>query len=281
MATYAIGDIQGCLPALERLLDRLNFDPARDQLWFTGDLVNRGPDSLGTLRFIRALGKAALAVLGNHDLHLLAVAHTGAKQGRHDTLDAILAAPDRAELLDWLAHRPLLHHDAQRDWTLIHAGLPPQWDLELAATLAREVETTLRGPRLKDFLAVMYANEPDRWSPALAGDARLRFTVNCLTRLRFCTPQGRLLFKPKGAPGSQPSDSLPWFEAPGRRSAGHRIVFGHWAALGRIEWPGTDVYGIDTGCVWGNALSALCLETGTITSCGCADMAHESMSRGC
>lgn len=268
MATYAIGDVQGCLSPLRHLLSRLRFDPNRDRLWFTGDIVNRGPDSLGTLRFIRQLGNAAVTVLGNHDLHLLAVAH-GAPQGRGDTLDAILSAPDRDELLNWLAARPLLHHAPQLGWTMIHAGLPPQWTLTMARELASATESALRGPGLAHFLANMYGDEPAQWSPQLSGHARLRFTINCLTRLRYCDTNGRLLLEYKGPPGSQPAEAMPWFQAPNRHSAGHRIVFGHWASLGRIHWPDAQVYGIDTGCVWGRQLSALCLETGAVTSCNC------------
>ncbi|HEU0196859.1 MAG TPA: symmetrical bis(5'-nucleosyl)-tetraphosphatase [Nevskiaceae bacterium] len=269
MATYAIGDVQGCLAPLQQLLDRLKFDPGTDHLWFTGDLVNRGPDSLGSLRFIRSLGDAAVTVLGNHDLHLLAIAY-GVRKPRHDNLDDVLNAPDRAELLDWLATRPLLIHDPEHDWTLLHAGLPPEWDLPTARDCAGEAEEWLRGPQRQHFLTTMYGDMPDRWNPATTGDARHRFTVNCLTRMRYCMPDGRLLFEPKGPPGTQPDGALPWFALPGRKSAGHRIVFGHWASLGQVHWPAAQVWNVDTGCVWGRSLSALCLETGVVTSCGCS-----------
>lgn len=273
MATYAIGDIQGCLQPLQCLLEKLNFTAGQDRLWFVGDLVNRGPDSLGTLRFIRGLGESAVTVLGNHDLHLLAIAH-GARHGRHDTLDSLLAASDRQQLLGWLSTRPLLHHDAELNWTMIHGGLPPQWTLPQARELAREVETVLRGPQLNAFLSQMYSDEPALWSPQLAGIERLRFVVNCLTRLRYCDAEGRLLLDYKGPPGTQPAGAMPWFQAPQRHTAGHRIVFGHWASLGQVHWPDAQVYGIDTGCVWGRQLSALCLETGVLTSCDCAASAH-------
>ncbi len=262
MAVYAVGDLQGCLDPLRRLLDRLGFDPARDRLWLTGDLVNRGPSSLETLRFVRGLGEAAVCVLGNHDLHLLAVA-AGAAPGRpEDTLDAVLEAPDREALLAWLRARALLHHDAALGWTLVHAGLPPQWDLAEAAERAREAEAALRGPGWRALLAAMYGDEPARWDPALAGHARLRFIVNALTRLRYCTADGALALRHKGPPGSQPEGCLPWYAVPGRRSAGTRIVFGHWSTLGALAG-GTgrdDVVCLDGGCVWGGRLLALRLD---------------------
>lgn len=257
MPTYAIGDIQGCFEELQRLLDEIAFDPATDRLWFTGDLVNRGPRSLDVLRFVRSLGKRAITVLGNHDLHLLAVAEGLAPKRHDDTLDAILAAPDRDELLDWLRRRPLLHRDEALGFTLIHAGLPPQWDMDTAAGCAREVEAVLRGERWRDLPAHMYGDEPSKWHPGLSGHARLRFITNSLTRLRYVTRDGSLALKPNGAPGSQPQGCLPWFQAPERRSRGERIIFGHWSQLGRIHWPKEQVYGIDTGCVWGNTLTAL------------------------
>lgn len=270
MATYAIGDVQGCRDALARLLDSLRFDPATDHLWFAGDLVNRGPDSLGTLRLIRSLGDRAVAVLGNHDLHLLAVAN-GGKRGRRDTLDEVLDAPDGHALLDWLRQRPLLHSSADARWHLIHAGLPPQWTIGEAARLADEVETVLRGPDGEALLARMYGNQPDRWDDALVGWPRLRVIVNAFTRLRYCTADGVIAPDPKGAPGSQPDGLLPWFAVPGRASAGNRIVFGHWSTLGRVHWPEHGVWGLDSGCVWGGRLTALCLDDERLHSVECPE----------
>jgi len=254
MAVYAIGDVQGCFDELRRLLDALRFDPAGDTLWFTGDLVNRGPGSLETLRFVRDLGSSAITVLGNHDLHLLAVARGGARLKRKDTLDALLAAADRDALLDWLVARPLLHHDAGLNWTLIHAGLPPQWDLVQARSCANEVETVLRGARCVDFLERMYGDRPDTWDTALDGWDRLRFIVNCLTRMRYCDPAGRLALEAKGPLGTQPEGCLPWFDMPGRASRGARIVCGHWSAFGYVVRD--DLLALDTGCLWGGALTA-------------------------
>lgn len=261
MSTYVIGDIQGCFDELQRLLDTLHFDPAHDRLWFTGDLVNRGPKSLQTLRLARELN--AVSVLGNHDLHLLAVS-VGVDDhlGNGDTLGPILAAHDRDELLAWLRHRPLLHHDPLLDFTLIHAGLPPQWDMDTAHACAAEVEAVLRGPDYREFFRHMYGNHPDRWpqgSEALTGWDRIRFIVNCFTRLRYCDTGGRLYLKGKGPPGSQPTDVLPWFDIPGRASRGTRIIFGHWSTLGYHA--ADNVWALDTGCLWGGALTALRLDS--------------------
>jgi len=268
VATYAIGDIQGCTEALQRLLERLNFDPSADRLWLVGDLVNRGPDSLGTLRLLRELEPAVTSVLGNHDLHLLAAA-VGGRRARSDTFDDVLNAPDAAELLDWLVQRPLIHRDLRLGWSLIHAGLPPQWDIEQTESLAREAEAALRSPQRKELLLGMYGNEPRIWRDELAGIERLRFIINCFTRLRYCDAQGRLLLKLKGAPADQPATALPWFLAPNRRTAGERIVFGHWSMLDRVHWANAGVWGIDTGCLWGGRLTALCLETQALTACDC------------
>jgi bis(5'-nucleosyl)-tetraphosphatase (symmetrical) len=258
MAVYAIGDLQGCYDEFRALLDRLRFDPSRDRLWLAGDLVNRGPGSLDCLRYVRSLGDAAITVLGNHDLHLLAVAaDSGRGRKPGDTLDSILGAPDRDELLAWLARRPLLHEDSTLGWTLIHAGLPPEWSVADAALCAREVEQALAHAPT-EFYARMYGNEPDRWSPGLSGYDRLRFTVNCLTRLRYCTADGRLLMKPKGPPEEAPAGAIPWFRVPGRRSAGARLLFGHWSALG--WYSGEGVVSLDSGCVWGGRLTALRLD---------------------
>jgi bis(5'-nucleosyl)-tetraphosphatase (symmetrical) len=255
MAVYAIGDVQGCARELDALLERLAPDPRHDALWFVGDLVNRGPDSLAVLRRVSALGDGAIVVLGNHDLHLLAVArgHAALKAG-DDSLPAVLEAPDRERLLDWLQSRPLLHHDARVGWTMLHAGLPPQWDIATARTCAAEVERQLRGEASGAFLSRMYGNEPDLWRPDLTSADRLRFTVNCLTRLRVCDASGRLQLRYKGPLHSMPVELVPWFRAPARRSRGERIVCGHWSALGYFAEDG--VLGLDTGCVWGGALTA-------------------------
>lgn len=258
MATFAVGDVQGCHEELKRLLERIGFDGREDTLWFTGDLVNRGPGSLEVLRFVKGLGRRALCVLGNHDLHLLAVAAGTARLRKDDTLDAVLAAPDRDEILDWLRRLPLLHHDANLGYTLVHAGLPPQWDLALAQTCAHELEAALRGDRHPEFFRQMYGNEPGRWSADLAGMDRLRFIVNCFTRLRYCDGEGKLDLKAKGAPGSQAQGLMPWFEVPGRRSAELHVLFGHWSTLGEIR--DRNVHALDTGCVWGGRLTALRLD---------------------
>ncbi len=259
MAVYAIGDLHGCLDELQRLLERLSFDPVHDRLWFTGDLVNRGPHSLECLRFVRGLGEKAVTVLGNHDLHLLART-VGAANNRHgrDTLDAVLAAPDRGELLEWLRRRPLLHHDPALGYTLIHAGLPPQWDLASARTCAAEVEQALQGPQFTELMLHLYGNRPNRWSRDLTGWDRLRFSINCFTRLRYCSDDGRLALGEKGPPGTQPAPFRPWFSVPERASAELRIIFGHWSTLGPRSEPG--IFPLDTGCVWGGRLSALRLD---------------------
>ena len=260
MAVYAIGDIQGCYDELQELLAILRFDRQRDRLWFVGDLVNRGPKSLETLRFVRGLGSAAITVLGNHDLHLLAAAH-GIRPDNidDDTLEPILAAPDREALIDWLRCQPLLHYDAELGYLMVHAGLPPQWDLELAQRCADEVETVLRGHRLEAFLSSMYGNKPRQWSADLDGWDRLRFIVNCFTRMRFCDRNGRLELKSSGPPGTQPEDYYPWYEIPGRASAGINIIFGHWSSLRTTSIPG--IFPTDSGCLWGGQLTALRIDT--------------------
>jgi bis(5'-nucleosyl)-tetraphosphatase (symmetrical) len=254
MAVYAIGDVQGCYEELRELLEQIAFDPGRDRLWLTGDLVNRGPGSLETLRFVRGLGDAATTVLGNHDLHLLAVAAGGGRGLRRaDTLGPILAAPDRDELLDWLARQPLMVRDATLGWTMVHAGLAPEWDLDLALRCAEDVSRAMQSSPA-EFYAAMYGNDPDRWSDDLAGLDRLRFTVNCMTRVRFVARDGRLLLKYKGGLDGAPAGADPWFRAPGRRTRGERVVFGHWSALG--YYAGDGVVSLDSGCVWGGALTA-------------------------
>ncbi len=249
---YMIGDLQGCCDAFERLLARIDFSPSRDRLWLLGDLVNRGPASLATLRKLQALEGAATCLLGNHDLHLLAVAHGVRPPHRSDTLTALLDAPDRAALLHWLRHQRLAVYDA--GWLMVHAGVIPAWSRDDTLALAAEVEDVLRGPALPDFLHTMYGNEPARWSPGLTGTPRLRFTVNALTRLRFCTPDGEMDFKTKDGAGAAPEGYLPWFEAPNRHTADTPIAFGHWSTLGLLDRP--TLLGLDTGCVWGGSLSA-------------------------
>ena len=258
MAVYAIGDVQGCYPALMKLLARIGFDPGRDRLWFTGDLVNRGPRSLEVIRFVKGLGDRAACVLGNHDLHLLAVAAGIAKQKKRDTFDDILQARDRDELLQWLRRRPLLHHDEVLGYTLIHAGLLPSWSPADARRLAYEAETVLRGDKMDEFFHHMYGDLPDHWSENLHGVDRLRVIVNAFTRLRYCDLEGNMDLRPKGPPGSQPPDLLPWFQVTGRRSHDLNIIFGHWSALGL--WHGNGVTCLDSGCLWGRSLSAARLD---------------------
>ena len=259
MAVYAVGDIQGCHDELRRALDQVGFDAATDRLWFVGDLVNRGPKSLEVLRFVRDLGDAAVCVLGNHDLHLLALASQGDKTRHEPSLADVLAAPDRDGLLHWLRHRPLAHHDAELGFLMVHAGLPPQWDLATTLGCAREVEDVLRGTGHPDYFAHMYGNKPKRWDPGLRDMERWRFITNCLTRLRFCDFDGNLALKEKGPPGSQARGRLPWYEHPQRASRDQRIVFGHWSTLGYLA---TDnVWALDTGCLWGGALTLLRLDT--------------------
>ncbi len=262
MAVYAIGDVQGCYTPLMQLLTRLRFDATRDRLWFTGDLVNRGPRSLEVLRFVMGLGERAVCVLGNHDLHLLAVAAGTTKSKKRDTLDGVLRAPDRNVLLDWLRSRPLLHHDAGLGYTLIHAGLLPPWDLALSQKLAHETETVLRSDNYAEFFRHMYGDLPDHWSENLHGFDRLRLIVNTFTRLRYCDLEGNMDLRPKGPPGSQPPDLLPWFQVPSRRSRGLKIIFGHWSTLGL--WQGDGVIGLDSGCLWGHALSAMRLDADSL-----------------
>jgi bis(5'-nucleosyl)-tetraphosphatase (symmetrical) len=260
MAVYAIGDVQGCYDELRQLLATVHFDRSSDRLWFVGDLVNRGPKSLETLRFVRDLGPAAVTVLGNHDLHLLAAAHgihPGSVDG--DTLEPILAAPDRHELMEWLRHLPLLHYDGDLGYLMVHAGLPPQWDLALAQRCAAEVESVLRSDRLDTFLSRMYGNKPKLWSDDLTGWDRLRFIVNCFTRMRFCDRDGRLDLNSSGPPGSQSEGYYPWYDIPGRASAGMNIIFGHWSTLRAPGVPG--VYPTDSGCLWGGQLTALRIDT--------------------
>ncbi|MDB5972396.1 MAG: symmetrical bis(5-nucleosyl)-tetraphosphatase [Hydrocarboniphaga sp.] len=269
MSTYAIGDLQGCYEDFRRLLDRVSYDPSHDRLLLAGDLVNRGPQSLECLRFARDNAGSVLSVLGNHDLHLLACAGDRRRLKPGDTVDTILDAPDAAELLDWLAAQPLAAHDPDRDLLMIHAGVPPQWDLQQTLSLAAEASATLAGADRAAFFAHMYGDRPSAWDESLSGWDRTRFVINCLTRLRYCSPQGELAMKPKGAPGSQAEGLLPWFMVPGRRTAGTRIVFGHWSTLGRVEWPEHRVWGLDTGCVWGASLTALDVDTGRLITAPC------------
>jgi bis(5'-nucleosyl)-tetraphosphatase (symmetrical) len=255
MALYAIGDVQGCDAQLGELLAALKFSADRDRLWLVGDLVNRGPDSLKVLRRVRALGDAASVVLGNHDLHLLAVHWGKARLRDGDTLAQVLEAPDREPLLEWLTTRPLLHEEPAMNICMVHAGLPPQWDLDTARSCAREFERALQRNPAK-LLESLYGDEPDRWQPDLQGADRLRFIANCLTRLRYVDGDGRLMLRAKGSPKKSPSKSLiPWFSAPGARWMGPRVYFGHWSTLGFFS--DDHVTALDTGCVWGDCLTAL------------------------
>ena len=255
MSRHAIGDIQGCCDELRALLELLGFSADRDRLWLVGDLVNRGPQSLEVLRFVRALGDNVIVVLGNHDLHLLAVACGARAARRSDTLDEILRAPDRDALLEWLATRPLAHFEAGD--LLVHAGVVPQWTVETTLALAREVEFALRhAPR--NLFDHMYGDQPDHWSEGLTGTDRLRFAINVLTRVRVCTNDGRINLRMKGKPPPADSPWRPWFDIQSRRTRDSRVVFGHWSALGLILRD--DLIGLDSGCVWGGALTSVDLD---------------------
>jgi bis(5'-nucleosyl)-tetraphosphatase (symmetrical) len=255
MAIYAIGDIQGCYQPLLALLDKLRFDPADDQLWFTGDLVNRGPQSLEVLRFVKSLGDAAISVLGNHDLHLLAIAEGFHKPSKLDTLDEILAADDRDELMHWLRHLPVFFHSEEHNMGLVHAGLPPTWGLTTAKMCADELQSTLRGDHYRDFLQHMYGNEPTQWSSELQGMERLRFITNAFTRMRYCHDDGSLDLRHKMAPGKQPEGFVPWYDVADRKNKDLNIIFGHWSTHGKRQVPG--IHSLDTGCLWGGCLTAL------------------------
>lgn len=265
MATYVIGDVQGCYDALQRLLDIVRFDPPHDTVWFVGDLVNRGPQSLQTIRFIKGLGNAAVSVLGNHDLHLLVAAagHTRLYPG--DTFQDILAAPDRDDLLHWLREQKLMH--LGEGYAMVHAGLLPQWTIAQALSLAHEVERALRQPDFDALLATMYGNEPHRWNDTLKGDDRLRVIINAMTRMRLCTAEGGMEFRHKLAPVNMPEGYMAWYDVPTRASRGTPIVFGHWASLGVLLTDG--VIGLDSGCVWGRKLTAFRLDDRRTFQCGC------------
>lgn len=270
MAIYLIGDIQGCCNPLDKLLEKIHFDPQVDQLWSAGDLVNRGPCSVEVLRRFAAFGKSATVVLGNHDLHLLAIAYSGRKQGVHDTLDQILQATDREYLLNWLRQQKLAHFD--QGVLLVHAGVLPQWDVATTLRLANEVELVLQGTQFQEFLENIYGNHPDQWDESLQGIERLRMITNALTRLRFCTPEGKMEFETKYGAEAAPVGYLPWFDIPQRITRNQRVAFGHWSTLGlRLE---SNIIALDTGCVWGGKLTAIRLEDNAIfqTQCEAAQM---------
>jgi bis(5'-nucleosyl)-tetraphosphatase (symmetrical) len=256
MATYAIGDVQGCCGALEALLRRVDFSATRDRLWFVGDLVNRGPQSLEVLRLIKGLGSSAIVTLGNHDLHLVALAAGHAKTHRGDTLDAVLKAPDRDELVDWLRTRRLAYADA--GYLMVHAGLLPQWSAADVLRLAGEVEAVLASASYASFLEKMYGNDPAAWSETLRGTDRLRTIVNAMTRMRFCTRGGEMEFREKGSASKAPAGYQAWFDVPGRKTADKTVVCGHWSALGYVQR--LDLIALDSGCVWGGCLTAVRLE---------------------
>lgn len=259
MATYAIGDVQGCFDQLSQLVDSLDFDPASDRLWFVGDLVNRGPQSLEVLRYVKSLGAAAVVVLGNHDLHLLMQAEGFGRANKEDTLAAVLVAPDRDELLHWLRAQPLVHVEGA--WAMVHAGLLPEWTVARAKALSDEVSAALTAPDYRDFLSHMWGPEPTAWRDDLTGWDRLRVVVNAMTRMRYVTLAGAIELRAPGAkapPAEGPAGCVPWFAMPARASTGHFIVCGHWSALGYHEQP--DLLAIDTGCLWGGALTAVRLE---------------------
>jgi len=261
LAQYAIGDLQGCYDSFRRLLDRIAFDPENDRLWLTGDLVNRGPKSRKTLRFVKSLGDAAITVLGNHDLHLIALANGIEQAGNIDaSLRKILAKKNCSELIDWLRYRPLAYYCTDMNTLLVHAGVPPQWTVNDTLKHAAELEQHLRGTSCVDFLEAMYGDKPSRWSDDLAGHKRHRFIVNSLTRMRMVRQDGALDFSHKGPPDDAAKRLIPWFAVENARWRGTRIVFGHWSSLGLIV--NDELIAVDTGCVWGRQLSAVRLDRG-------------------
>ncbi len=268
MATYAIGDIQGCYESLQCLLEKIAFNPQLDRLWLVGDLINRGPDSLATLRFLFSIRDSVDFVLGNHDLHFLAVAYSLRKKSQSDTLDSLLAAADRQQLMDWLIQGKLIHSDEKLGYSMVHAGIPPQWNLLQAKAHAREVEAILQSRYCRDFLATMYGNQPNAWKNKLIGNDRLRLITNYFTRMRFCTSDGDLELETKESIAFAPVGFLPWFAHENRKTRDEKIIFGHWAALeGNVNLP--NIYALDTGCVWGGSLTALRLEDEQKFSCFC------------
>lgn len=269
MATFAIGDLQGCYREFRELLDLIHFDSAKDKLWLVGDIVNRGPDSLSVLRFVKALKESLIMVLGNHDLHLLMVAAGCAKLHRNDTLQDILDAPDKDELLHWLRQQKLLHVDG--NYVMVHAGLLPSWTVAQASVLANLVETTLRGGNFNELCAYMYGNQPDHWEDSLQGYERLRVVINAMTRMRVCTPEGKMDFSHKGLVQDTPAGYLPWFDTPNRASREATIICGHWSALGlQIR---NNLIALDTGCLWGGSLTAIRLEDRQVfqVTCGAGE----------
>ena len=269
MAIYAVGDIQGCHTELVQLLEKIRFNPAQDKLWLVGDLVNRGADSLQVLRLVKSLGNSAITVLGNHDLHLLAVAGGVSRLHRGDTLDEILNAPDREELLFWLRNQRLMH--VENDFVLVHAGLLPGWSVGQALNLAYEVETALKGSNYVDFLEHMYGNKPAGWDDSLTGYSRLRVITNALTRMRICTVSGEMEFDFKAEIQNIPDGYLPWFDVPHRANADATVIFGHWSALGLMIKP--DAIALDTGCLWGGPLTAIRLDDREVIQVDCANPA--------
>ena len=259
MATFAIGDLQGCFRELERLLAHVGFSRTRDRLWFVGDLVNRGPESLEVLRFVRDLGERATVVLGNHDLHLVMQSAGYGKSSAEDTLDAVLQAPDCADLIAWLRQQPLFHREGE--YAMVHAGLLPQWDIAQAVSLSDEVQEALTASGYRTFLENMWGSEPNSWHDCLTGWDRLRVVVNAMTRMRFCSHDGIMEFRASGAKGPPdrgPAGYMPWYRVPGRRSASHSLIFGHWSALGFMQEK--NLLALDSGCLWGGSLTAVRLE---------------------
>jgi len=269
MSAYAIGDIQGCYYELQKLLNEINFDEKNDQLWFVGDLINRGPKSLQTIRFVKSLGDKAKVVLGNHDLHLLAVSKNIRPLSKKDTMKEILTADDIHELINWIKSRPLLITDNNLGFTMVHAGLAPQWTLENAKNLARECELILQSEKINDFLTLMYGDKPNIWSESLEGCDKQRFIINCLTRIRFCNSDGKLNLDTKVAPGMQKKSLIPWYALPNRKTLDEKIIFGHWSTIhlgNEKNFKKYNVYPIDTGCLWGGQLTAMRLEDEKIFS---------------